>query len=142
MKNLVHLEISDKFSVFYRIIDFYAFFQTVAKRDLICRTIVYVYFILCMIARPKRFIKPKIMLMKSKLKTILIFVFQQIHFVFGHFRLELCKAVSDTIWIKEKRMSPQIVLSGEAVLRFDEKRFGQRFSAPSPSVSVMSPKHQ
>ena len=87
VKNLVHLEISDKFSVFYRIIDFYAFFQTVAKRDLICRTIVYVYFILCMIARPKRFIKPKIMLMKSKLKTILIFVFQQIHFVFGHSRL-------------------------------------------------------
>ena len=85
VKNLVHLEISDKFSVFYRIIDFYAFLHTVAKRDLICRPIVYVYFILCMIARPKRFIKPKIMLMKSKLKTILIFVFQQIHFVFGQF---------------------------------------------------------
>ena len=84
-ENLVQLEISDKFSVFYRIIDFYAFLHTVAKRDLICRPIVYVYFILCMIARPKRFIKPKIMLMKSKLKTILIFVFQQIHFVFGQF---------------------------------------------------------
>ena len=38
-----------------------------------------------MYARPKRFIKPKIMLMKSKLKTILIFVIQQIHIVFGQF---------------------------------------------------------
>ena len=46
VKNLVHLEISDKFSVFYRIIDFYAFHHTVATRDLICRPIVYVYFIL------------------------------------------------------------------------------------------------
>ena len=40
VKNLVHLEISDKFSVFYRIIDFYAFLHTVAKRDLIRRPIV------------------------------------------------------------------------------------------------------
>ena len=39
-ENLVHLEISDKFSVFYRIIDFYAFLHTVAKRDLIRRPIV------------------------------------------------------------------------------------------------------
>ena len=83
-ENLVQLEISDKFSVFYRIIDFYAFLHTVATRDLTCRPIVYVYFILCMLDQ-KRFIKPKIMLMKSKLKTILIFVFQQIHFVFGQF---------------------------------------------------------
>ena len=106
VKNLVHLEISDKFSVFYRIIDFYAFLHTVAKRDLICRPIVYVYFILCMIARPKRFIKPKIMLMKSKLKTILIFVFQQIHFVFGQFLTAvLASRIWRQIWFNEKRMS-------------------------------------
>ena len=106
VKNLVHLEISDKFSVFYRIIDFYAFLHTVAKRDLICRPIVYVYFILCMIARPKRFIKPKIMLMKSKLKTILIFVFQQIHFVFGQFLTAvLASRFWRQIWFNEKRMS-------------------------------------
>lgn len=48
-ENLVQLEISDKFSVFYRIIDFYAFLHTVATRDLTCRPIVYVYFILCML---------------------------------------------------------------------------------------------
>ena len=48
-ENLVKLEISDKFSVFYRIIDFYAFLHTVAKRDLTCRPIVYVHFILCML---------------------------------------------------------------------------------------------
>ena len=48
-ENLAQLEISDKFSVFYRIIDFYAFLHTVATRDLTCRPIVYVYFILCML---------------------------------------------------------------------------------------------
>ena len=67
-----------------------------------------------MYARPKRFIKPKIMLKKSKLKTILIFVFQQIHFVFGQFLTAVLASqivssmILDGIWIKVKRMSSNI----------------------------------
>ena len=47
-----------------------------------------------MYARPKRFIKPKIMLMKSKMKTILVLMFQQIHYVFGQLSFQTKKRKS------------------------------------------------
>ena len=47
-----------------------------------------------MYARPKRFIKPKIMLMKSKMKTILVLMFQQIHYVFGQLSFQTKKKKS------------------------------------------------
>ena len=83
--------------------------------------------------------------MKSKLKTILIFVFQQIHFVFGQFLTAVLASqivssmILDGIWIKVKRMSSNISFRTDFLKVYEKVclvqdfwRIGQNWQQASP----------